>query len=379
MVKCSYIFLVLLFFSLFINAKIIDFTIMQYDNELPTPSVSYPNEKYSTTLPLNTFISVNILWRTFQPKMIRERITNKLEIFIERTYKCEEYMTDMIINKYKIKNLSFYIPNGLTWVRESGLALGFHIKNESFSIVHNLFSNKKIEKLQFAFYNLFNKEKGTLFIGGIPSDKHKELPYKGIAKVNETLPTWGFALKSIKYNNSVYQMNIPCIIHSAIDDVFISNDIYQFMVNSVFKEEIEKHVCESNFLWIYKQNYLVCKSIVKGNNRIKFDFESFSFDLAINDLFNTLHHSKFISNTKPNEFLNFSGAILGIGFLNLFNYTLFDYENKQIEFYSDTTEIKVNYTNPTLSFYIILSIISISTVNIVFLMINKYKYNSIDK
>ena len=245
--------------------------------------------------------------------------------------------------------------------------------------MHNLFSNKKIEKLQFAFYNLFNKEKGTLFIGGIPSDKHKELPYKGIAKVNETLPTWGFALKSIKYNNSVYQMNIPCIIHSAIDDVFISNDIYQFMVNSVFKEEIEKHVCESNFLWIYKQNYLVCKSIVKGNNRIKFDFESFSIDLAINDLFNILHHSKFISNTKPNEFLNFSGAILGIGFLNLFNYTLFDYENKQIEFYSDTTEIKVNYTNPTLSFYIILSIISISTVNIVFLMINKYKYNSIDK
>ena len=370
---------ILLFFSLIINAKIIDFTIMQYDNELPTPSVSYPNEKYSTTLPLNTFISVNILWRTFQPKMIRERITNKLEIFIERTYKCEEYLTDMIINNLQIKNLSFYIPNGLTWVRESGLALGFHIKNESFSIVHNLFSNKKIEKLQFAFYNLFNKEKGTLFIGGIPSDKHKELPYKGIAKVNETLPTWGFELKSIKYNNSVYQMNIPCIIHSAIDDVFISNDIYQFMVNSVFKEEIEKHVCESNFLWIYKQNYLVCKSIVKGNNRIKFDFESFSIDLAINDLFNILHHSKFNSNTKPNEFLNFSGAILGIGFLNLFNYTLFDYENKQIEFYSDTTEIKVNYTNPTLSFYIILSIISISTVNIVFLMINKYKYNSIDK
>lgn len=105
---------ILLFFSLFINAKIIDFTIMQYDNELPTPSVSYPNEKYSTTLPLNTFISVNILWRTFQPKMIRERITNKLEIFIERTYKCEEYMTDMIINNLQIKNLTFYIPNGLT-------------------------------------------------------------------------------------------------------------------------------------------------------------------------------------------------------------------------------------------------------------------------
>ena len=369
-------FILLFFYLSFINANIIEFTITQYDINLPTPSVSYPNEKYSTTLPLNTFLSCNILWRTFQPKMITEKITNKLEIFIERTYKCEEYMTDIILNNLQINNLSFYIPNGLTWVRESGLALGYHIKDESFSIVHNLFFNKKIEKLQFAFYNLFNKDKGALYIGGIPSDKHKELPYKGIVRVNETLPTWGFKLKNIKYNNSVYQMNIPCIIHSAIDDVFISNDIFQFMVNSVFKEEIEKHVCESNFLWIYHQNYLVCKSVIKGGNRIKFDFESFSIDLAINDLFNQLHHSKFISNTKPNEFLNFSGAILGIGFLNLFNYTLFDYENKQIEFYSDTTAIKVNDNNQTLSFYIILSTISITTVNIAFLLINKFKSNN---
>ena len=75
-------------------------------------------------------------------------------------------------------------------------------------------------------------------------------------------------------------------------------------------------------------------------------------------------------------YLIFSGAILGIGFLNLFNYTLFDYENKQIEFYSDTTAIKVNYNNQTLSFYIILSTISITTVNIVFLLINKFKSNN---
>ena len=136
--------------------------------------------------------------------MITEKITNKLEIFIERTYKCEEYMTDIILNNLQINNLSFYIPNGLTWVRESGLALGYHIKDESFSIVHNLFFNKKIEKLQFAFYNLFNKDKGALYIGGIPSDKHKELPYKGIVRVNETLPTWGFKLKNIKYNNSCF-------------------------------------------------------------------------------------------------------------------------------------------------------------------------------
>ena len=369
---------ILLFFSLIINAKIIDFTIMQYDNELPTPSVNYPNEKYSTTLPLNTFINVNILWRTFQPKMIKERITNKLEIFIERTYKCEEYMTDMIINNLKIKNLSFYIPNGLIWVRESGLALGYHIKNESFSIVHNLFSNKKIEKLQFAFYNLFNKEKGTLFIGGIPSDKHKELPYKGIAKVNETLPTWGFALKSIKYNNSVYQMNIPCIIQSAIDDVFISNDIYQFMAEIVMKQEIESNRCEvkeTQFLGessLQKSIYCFEGSNVL-NQSIEFTFENMKLELTIRDLYKFNKFPLVYSNGEPKLFHNFDGVILGANFLNLFHYTVFDYDNKQLEFYSDTTKItEILHSNKLRDCLIIFEIlISISILQSVLLLIIK--------
>ena len=43
----------------------------------------------------------------------------------------------------------------------------------------------------------------------------------------------------------------------------------------------------------------------------------------------------FVLNGKPNEFYKFNGIILGMKFLSLFNYTIFDYENHRLEFYSD--------------------------------------------
>ena len=77
---------------------------------------------------------------------------------------------------------------------------GYHIIDESYSI----------EKL---------------YLGGIPNNTHLTFPYKGILKINETLPTWGFHLNSIIFNNSEYIINQPCIIHSVLTNTFISDDI----------------------------------------------------------------------------------------------------------------------------------------------------------
>ena len=54
-----------------------------------------------------------------------------------------------------------------------------------------------------------------------------------------------------------------------------------------------------------------------------------------------ISNSKFLSNTYKSKIHNFTGLILGSEFLSLFNYTVFDYDNKAIEFYSDTIPITV--------------------------------------
>ena len=98
---------------------------------------------------------------------------------------------------------------------------GYHIIDESYSIVYNLYKTKVIDEYRFAF----DQVKEKLYLGGIPNNTHLTFPYKGILKINETLPTWGFHLNSIIFNNSEYIINQPCIIHSVLTNTFISDDI----------------------------------------------------------------------------------------------------------------------------------------------------------
>ena len=70
-----------------------------------------------------------------------------------------------------------YILSSPSWIRERDLSLGYHIIDESYSIVYNLYKTKVIDEYRFAF------------------DQVKEKLYlEGILKINETLPTWGFTL-----------------------------------------------------------------------------------------------------------------------------------------------------------------------------------------
>ena len=71
-------------------------------------------------------------------------------------------------------------------------------------------------------------------------------------------------------------------------------------------------------------------------NGVKIDFKS-------NILFNQLNYNFHSNGQGELKVNNFTGIILGPSFLSQFNYTLFDYENKQIEFYSDSITIESLY------------------------------------
>ena len=87
---------------------------------------------------------------------------------------------------------------------------------------------------------------GAFYLWGIPNDTHLSLPYKGLIKVREELPTWGFNLNGLIYNNTEYKLNIPCIINSAATDMITSDKIYEMMINSILKEFIDNKTCEIN-------------------------------------------------------------------------------------------------------------------------------------
>ena len=94
-------------------------------------------------------------------------------------------------------------------------------------------------------------------------------------------------------------------------------------------------------------------------------------DMTFKDMFEKEYHkSKFMNR---NGLFGRDYIMVGNEFLSLFNYSVFDYEQKQIEFYSDTTVIVDKHTIITkclCNIIIILNILCI-IINIIAIILQK--------
>ena len=265
-------------------------------------------------------------------------------------------------------NISAYYVNSHLWTREIGLAFGYKVTNESFSYVHTLYNKKIISHRMFIMHNLRKELKGNLYIGGVPNNEHIKMIYKGKIKVNVTLPTWGFMLRDVKFKNIVYSLNIPTIISSNLLNMFISDDFYEFMLNKVL-DDGEYAEVRNSFLTTTYQKQVIAKEGMNKSKEISFVFDNIEMKIILKNMFD-ISNSKFLSNTYKSKIHNFTGLILGSEFLSLFNYTVFDYDNKAIEFYSDTIPITVlNHNSSNIVKSIIYINILISLINIIILLL----------
>ena len=260
--------------------------------------------------------------------MIERNNKGEGTIILDDTYDIYKYIMDIKFEDDAIlNNLSVFILRDLSWIRERVLSLGYHIIEESYSIVYNLYKTKAIDEYRFAFDQI--KEK--LYLGRIPNNTHLTLPYKGKLKINEALPTWGFHLNSIIFNKSEYIINQPCIIHSALTNVFISDDILS-VIKTILADIISNgcSMTSSNYEGKeFKQDIMICnQNLDVLKNDIEFIFDNVKLKLKLSYLFmdsNNLLNQPFSSNGRPNKLHNFTGDILGYPFLRLFNYTVFEY------------------------------------------------------
>ena len=343
------------------------------------PLPTYQHHNYFNriyTMVFNTYLPYSF----FYESSFDSSEVNSTDVTLTDQYKAFPYLisfpnTDTI----PIDNLLIQISLNQLFIWDSGIAFGLHYTNESFSLIHQMYNKKMIDKLQFTFENIDNK--GNLYVGDAP-EINETFSYKGVEKVNESLPTWGFTMKRIKYKNESFIMEIPIIVHSVVSNIIQSEEVYELMKNIILKEEHEKGKCDevvvSNYYSLRKLKCVLSKE--RLNERILFEFDNIILNLTIGALFNRDSYSLFISNSEPKPFYNFTGGILGYDFLNLFNYTIFDYEHKQISFITDQPYL---YSNPNSTFIntnqliavLLLIVSTLCLISCIALIINKYTYN----
>ena len=153
--------------------------------------------------------------------------------------------------------------------------------------------------------------------------------------MNELLPTWGFTLKQIIYQNITYNLNLPSIIDSSRELFFENNEVYNIMT--------------------------VCNS--QSKEQIEFIMDNLIFKLKLN-LLPSIHKS---FNSEDGRYgKNFTGVVFGAYFLKLFQYVLFDYDNKQIEFYSN--EIIIINSTFLMIKLLLISIITLCLFSIIIIL-----------
>ena len=234
------VLLIFLLQSIFINTEfIIPINITKYHNGRPMIQIQYPDDKFSKPNYINTYLNYT-LFHLVKFEYNFGKFKEKSTVYLDKQYLVAIYKTEIQINDILIPNLLlFNALNDRISCKEQGIGLGYHMKNETYSLVHYLYNNKTIEHRQFAFYNIEESLKGQLFLGGVPNNAHLTLPFKAVIKVNETLPTWGFMIDSVIINNTEYQVQLPAIISSSADSLITSEYLYELFENKILKEFIE--------------------------------------------------------------------------------------------------------------------------------------------
>ena len=325
----------------FQKKNILTINIEEFSSGIPIFPVFFPKEQYGNYYYINTYLPYSVLDCISCHHSFPFQVDSKETLHLDGDYKAKYYLSNIQFNNdILISNFSLYFIENTFWFRDSGISLGYHFKDESFSLLHKLYNSKMIDHLQFAFHNPIENMHGHLYLGGIPNESHQLFLYKGVIPIDESLPSWGFSLNKVEYDNTTIQVNIPVIINNVMDYMLVSTELYQ-IIKFKLNNYLNNKKCEE-LEGFYELKYLSCEHY-PVNDTIKFYFNSISILIKIKDLSD---YSLFRSNSeKPIH--NFKGGVIGVPFLNMFNYTIFDYENKQIEFYSDLPIIRIVNNNST--------------------------------
>ena len=172
-------------------------------------------------------------------------------------------------------------------------------------------------------------------------------------------------------------MNVPAIISVAADYMIVSNLVYEIFVRHVMKSYIERKLCKEVNLDVGE----VIKSIECHDGINATDFgEIYSmiingvqFDFPTGPFFDKLYDNMLSNRVSGRKVHNFTGIILGPQFISLFNYSVFDYENKQIKFYSDRYKLFSLYKHNIIKvvFIFIMVLLVINYLYMIYIIMNK--------
>lgn len=296
------------------------------------------------------------------------------------------------IGDAEVANINYYsIPQSPPEnVKYSGFTLALNPTNDTFSIVHQLYNNKQINKLVYAFEPIDDLV-GYFYIGGVPQEI---LTNKSSAFCKVEGSDWGCELEAVYFSDMnkakvkylfKNKKKYHAFFQGGIETINAPVEYIDYLKNTIFKKYLENGDCVFEQLGLLFVNGFRCNN---GNNIIESLPRFMNFiinDYVLSIPIQSLLYSYGGEGKEKNILFLVTQSLengeedtwtLGALFLNSF-ISMFDYENKVVNFYTSTKIEKgselLSQFGLILTFIFTNMLLLIGIVIILFSSINKYK------
>ena len=365
-------------FSIIHNEKIIEDT-YEFEAFRPVPLLQFIDENEILSTRYNTFLPYTIIDDDFS-NPIDSKKSDRVSISLIKKYNVSRYSTNIKFHDVTLSNFPVYIYHKhIHYYTDKGIGLGYKFQDEEMSFVHQLYKNRCIDHLMYVFKGDMTLTKGITYFGGVPQNEHLKLPYQGHCDVIDGYSSWGCNLTSIQLGNDTLTVNKYSAFHTGFYRIHLPPMIYEF-VKKHLEVPVSVNECieELNEM---KGNNILCKSRKYLDMEFNFMFEGVTLKMTLNSFFeinkdDNKYKYKSVMYKNPYPAINNIELFLGFHFTNLFNYTVFDYENKQVEFYSYVFPIvndigQSSYKETQLLLFTVISVIC--SLSIIVIVYNYYR------
>ena len=232
-----------------------------------------------------------------------------------------------------ISNMTLYYVNQRAGGFFDTIGLGYKITSPERSFIMTLKNNKLIDKMGFGFFHNMKDitSKGELIFGEVPEKYYKDR-YSFSCKINDKKEVWGCGISGLTINGNEFKFSankVYGIFQSHSIMISVPPLVFHWITDEVFSKYITEKKCQLG------RYYISCfENQLDDFKEVSLIIGKRKFTLQKKQVF---MFTGLMSNfaIRMDQQLQDDEWIIGVPLIKYYE-TYYDYENKEITFYSDT-------------------------------------------
>ena len=256
------------------------------------------------------------------------------------------FRTSVVLNDNVTAPLEVHGSNAVSIKAfQSGLSLGFAPYNLNYSLTHQLYNSSAISSLSFTFFpnetnpHAAHSASGKIYFGKPPRHIINNKPSSSCSVSSHQY--WSCHLTQVNLNvDKFYPVNMPITFNTYHSNTYVPKEFLEYLSSTLFAEAFQRKLCWNGRHEL--ERGIVCSYKLDpvdwfGERTIAFVIESAVYEKKLAEMFIPYKDAFVFELSEYNDYWNrVTKWEFGGRFLKAYT-TTFDYSEKRITFYKEST------------------------------------------